>query len=506
VHSFVPFATPAQTVLPDINVIAPSPLPPRRTAPRPTAPRRQATAAPAPAAPAEAPPAPPPPAPPPSGAIERDKVPANTQVLTEADLNHTQSPDLFDALVRALPGVSAGDQTGNPFQRDLNYRGFTASPVIGTPQGLAIYQNGVRVNEVFGDTVNWDLIPEVVIHRLSLVPNNPVYGLNALGGAVSIEMKNGFTYQGKEFEVLGGSYGRIQGAAQAGFQDGNIAGYAFADAVNDNGWRQFASSSQLNRFYVDLGTRSDQGEFHFSFAGASNTLSGTIGTPVQMLNRQWSSVYTWPQTTRNELAFLTVNGSYSLSDTLTLAGNAYFRGYWQHHLDGNNTEAQFCNPTPPLLCFGDPTTPLNGAGGLAIPPSATLGQLDRTFTSAASYGGSVQATSTSKIMDHPNNVVVGMSVDRGHVQFNATSELGTIGQNLFVTGTGLIINQPQGDLAPVSLLSNTIYTGLFATDTYEITPQLALTAGGRFNLALINLDDQLGGALSSDNRFQRFNL
>ncbi len=137
------------------------------------------------------------------------------------------------------------------------------------------------------------------------------------------------------------------------------------------------------------------------------------------------------------------------------------------------------------------------------PPSATLGQLDRTQTNAASYGGSVQATSTAKILDHPNNIVVGMSIDRGHVQFNAVSELGTIDQSLFVNGTGVIINQD--DLAPVSLVSNTTYTGIYATDTFEITPRLALTAGGRFNVAQITLDDQLGGALSSDNRFQRFN-
>jgi iron complex outermembrane recepter protein len=503
--SIAPSSAPAQTVLPDINVIAPSPLPARRAAQHPAAPpRRQAIAAPAPA-PAQPTSPEPTPAPPPTGAIDRDKIPANTQVLTAADLDHTQSPTMLDALVRTLPGVSVTDQNGNPFQRDLNYRGFTASPVIGTPQGLAIYQNGVRINEVFGDTVNWDLIPDAAVHHLSLVPNNPVYGLNALGGAVSIEMKNGFTYQGKEFEVLGGSYGRIQGTAQAGFQDGNIAGYASADAIKDAGWRQFASSSQLNRLYIDLGTRSDQGEFHLSFTGADNKLSGTIATPVEMLNRQWSSVYTWPQDTQNQLAFVTANASYSPSDTLTLAGNAYFRGYWQHHLDGNNTEAQFCTPGSSLLCFGDSATLLDGAAGLAIAPTATLGQVDRTLSSAAGYGGSIQATGTSKILDRPNNIVVGMGIDRGHMQFNASSELGTIDQNLFVNGTGFIINQPEGDLAPVSLLSDTTYTGLFATDTYEITPRLALTAGGRFNIAQVKLDDQLGGALSSDNRFQRFN-
>ena len=134
--------------------------------------------------------------------------------------------------------------------------------MIGTPQGLAVYQNGVRVNEVFGDTVNWDFIPDAAVHRLSLVPNNPLYGLNAIGGAISVEMKNGFTYQGKEAEVMGGSYGRIQGAAQAGFQDGNFAGYVMADAIKDDGWRQFNASSRLKRMYVDLGARNDQSEFH----------------------------------------------------------------------------------------------------------------------------------------------------------------------------------------------------------------------------------------------------
>jgi iron complex outermembrane receptor protein len=303
---------------------------------------------------------------------------------------------------------------------------------------------------------------------------------------------------------MGGSYGRIQGAAQAGFQDGNIAGYASVDAAKDDGWRQFNASSRLKRMYVDLGARNDQSEFHLSFTGADNTLAGTVGSPLEMLQRNWSSVFTWPQTTRNQLAFLAANGSYSPTDTLTLSGNAYFRGYWQHHLDANNTSAQFCDPGfGPLLCFDDGMTKLNGADNLVIPTSATLGQIDRTQTSAASYGGSVQATSTAKILDHPNNIVVGMSIDRGHVQFNAASELGTIDDNLFVTGTGLIINQDQ--LAPVSLVSNTTYTGLYATDTFEITPRLALTAGGRFNIAQVTLDDQLGGALSSDNRFQRFN-
>src|SRR5262249_20570551 len=153
------------------------------------------------------------------------------------DFDHAVAPDLTSAMVRALPGVVLGDETGNTFQPNINYRGFVAGPVIGQPQGLAVYQNGTRINEVFGDTLNWDFIPEVAIKHLTLAPNNPAFGLNALGGALVIDMKNGFNYQGVQGEIRGGSFGRIGGTAQAGWQNGNLSAYVAADGVNDSGWR-----------------------------------------------------------------------------------------------------------------------------------------------------------------------------------------------------------------------------------------------------------------------------
>src|SRR5205807_6822325 len=135
--------------------------------------------------------------------IERDKVPANTQTLTAPDLDHAKSSSVPEALLQRVPSVFISDVSVNPFQPDVQYRGFVASPVVGTPQSLAVYQNGVRINEAFGDTVNWDFIPEMAINRLEVVPNNPVYGLNALGGAISVQMKNGFTFQGLETEARG---------------------------------------------------------------------------------------------------------------------------------------------------------------------------------------------------------------------------------------------------------------------------------------------------------------
>jgi iron complex outermembrane recepter protein len=230
--------------LPELRVIANTPLAPASSrpaattsAPAATTPARRVVAAPAsraaPPVSREAAPAPVDP-----GLIDRDKVPANVQTLSASDFEHAKAPDLLDAISRSLPGIALSDQTGNEFQRDLNYRGFVASPVVGTPQGLAVYQNGVRVNEVFGDTVNWDFIPETAINRMTLMPSNPVYGLNALGGALSIDMKNGFTYQGTDAELRGGSFGRRAASVQTGGQAGNLSAYLTADAINDNGWRE----------------------------------------------------------------------------------------------------------------------------------------------------------------------------------------------------------------------------------------------------------------------------
>jgi iron complex outermembrane recepter protein len=454
--------------------------------------------------------------------IDRDKVPSNVVIVGSEAFDYSKAPNLTQAMQRALPYVSLGDQTGNPFQPDINYRGFVASPVIGTPQGLAVYQNGVRINEAFGDTVNWDLIPQKAINRMTLQPNNPVFGLNAIGGAISIDMKNGFTYQGNELELFGGSFGRISGSAQTGVQNGNYSAYATADAVNDSGWRDFGqSAAQLRRMYVDVGARGDQAEFHVAFTGADNHLSGTVATPVQMLEQRWSSIYTWPQTVHNQLAFLTVSGSWKPSDTFSLQASAYFRGFRQSHFDGNTTSASNdpanC-PDPAFVCFPDNSGVFNNlvtttgafvpaTGSLAFP--AVLGQIDRTSTSTNTFGGTVQGTTTAQLFGHDNHFVAGVSVDNGRTRFAGNSELGTIDQNLFVTGTGVFINElpPFGDVAPVNLLARNIYTGIYATDTFDVTSRLSVTAGGRFNIAQINLADQTGTnpGLNSNNRFERFN-
>jgi iron complex outermembrane recepter protein len=422
----------SSTTLPEIHVIATTPVAPPRTPARaptaaaaPTPARTPArttaahAAAPTPAVAAALETA----AKAVPGAVELDKVPSNVVTVGAPAFDGTKAPDLLQSMDRALPGVSLSSQTGNEFQLDVNYRGYVAGPVIGTPEGLAVYQNGVRINEVFGDVVNWDLIPQKAINQLTLVPSNPVYGLNATGGALAFEMKNGYTYHAVEGEIIGGSYGRAGATVQAGGEVGNLSGYITADAIDDAGWRQDTPSS-LRRVYADLGARGDQTEFHVNFTGADNNFSANPATPVQMLAQNWASTYTLPQTTQNQLAFLTASATWKPSDTWTYQAIAYFRNFTQNHVDGNPTNAQNSGcPDPTALCFPNldgtvanlvttrgQTVPANGALATSF-----LGEIDRTWTTTNSFGGSVQASSAEKVFGHGNNFTIGLSVDRGLV-------------------------------------------------------------------------------------------
>ncbi|MFI4953646.1 MAG: TonB-dependent receptor plug domain-containing protein, partial [Burkholderiales bacterium] len=105
-------------------------------------------------------------------------VPANVQSFGRADLRRQRPLDLTDFLDRNANSVGVSAAQGNPYQQDLNFRGFTASPLLGTPQGLSVFQDGVRINEAFGDVVNWDLLPASAISSLQLIPgSNPAFGL-----------------------------------------------------------------------------------------------------------------------------------------------------------------------------------------------------------------------------------------------------------------------------------------------------------------------------------------
>src|SRR3977135_614644 len=266
--------------------------------------------------------------------IDVDKVPASVNAVGASQIERTGSLNIADALQQQVPGIVVSELTGNPFQPDVQFRGFVASPVAGTPQGLAVYQNGVRINEAFGDTVNWDLIPTAAIRSVTMVTNNPAFGLNALGGAVNVLMKDGFNYHGAEIDTMGGSFGRIQSSAQWGKQADNFAVYGVLEGLHDGGFRNF-SASNVRRLYGDVGYRNDTSEFHVNIGAADNSFGATATAPVELLQQYWGATYTSPQTTENRVGYVNLTGKVEATPAWTIEGSAHMRVFDQKMLDAN---------------------------------------------------------------------------------------------------------------------------------------------------------------------------
>jgi iron complex outermembrane recepter protein len=441
--------------------------------------------------------------------VDRDTVPAETNVLKGDDLTRgsTTTADPVRALNEQVGGVNLDSASGNPYQPTVAYHGFLASGLQGTPQGLAVYVNGIRFNQAFGDTVNFDMLPNVAIDRMNLEGSNPVFGLNALGGALSVQLKNGFTYHGGEIEASGGSFNTYGGSFQYGQQSGNTAVYVAGSGMHQDGWRDL-QSSDLQNFYGDIGWRGDLSELHFNVLFANSVLNGPGTSPVELLAVDPAAQFTAPNQISNRFFQVSLSGNLVVSDTVSLQTATYYNNFLQRVTNGNAPNDTPCNDGSGLLCSdaGFSTT----LGGATIP--AFLGsnpfsysELDNQTTNTNGYGASIQATDTQTIFGFKNHLVGGVSFDGAQTEFSATSYIGGITPDTRVfIGPGVVIDEP-GNNQPVRVGISDAYYGAFVADTFNLTDRLALTASGRFNLAQINLTDQNGGDLTGNHTYQRFN-
>jgi len=450
----------------------------------------------------------------PGTGIDIDKIAGNVQTVTAADITREGSASASSALNDQLGSVNINDNLDDPFQPDILFRGFEASPVLGTPEGLAVYQNGVRINEAFGDSLNWDLITDMAVDRITVVSANPVFGLNALGGAVIVSMKNGFTADGSEIEASGGSWGQRSVSAEYGGSDGPFGFYIAGRLLQETGWREF-SPDTLEQLYADMSYRQHGLSLDLSFSGANNLLSGESPTPVQELAVSRSLIFTSPQTNADKLAFVTLDAGYAVNDNLSIQSTAYMREFQQNVVNGNTTDYTACTVAPYIgdMCQSDGATPLTNSSGGYLPDisqggAVTIGENDFESIRTLGVGGSLQATESVAIFGHDNQLSVGGSIDRASTNFQSSAELGTINAALQVSFSGLFVDTPEGTpwtATPVNLNATNSYYGIFATDTFNITGDLELTASGRYNLAQVDLMDRLGTALSGNNRYERFN-
>ena len=461
--------------------------------------------------------------------LAREQIAAPVQSATSADIDNSNALDLTDFMNRNLGSVHINEMQGNAFQPDVNYRGYTASPLLGTPQGISVYMDGVRLNQPFGDTVSWDLIPKAAISSINLMPgSNPLFGLNTLGGALSIQTKDGYRNPGTVLQTTIGSNQRAIAELTHGGATGGIDWFATANVLNDNGWRD-ESASRLGQFFSKLGWRGNTTDVKLTYAYADNTLKGNGLQEQKFLQRDYASVYTKPDITDNRSHFLNLAATHDISDSLMLAGNAYYRkintstynadineGSLNQNVYGagqNSTNTPF----PSTRCIAEviaaPADPTN-----AEPGEKCNALINRTSTAQQNFGLSGQATWQGTLGGHRNQFTVGGGVDESRIKFNQSTQIGYLNPDRSVTGlnayadggvTGGSINGEFFDNR-VNLEGRTRTWSAYSTNTTSLRETWHLTLSGRFNRSNIQNTDNInpgGGAnsLDGDHNFSRFN-
>jgi iron complex outermembrane receptor protein len=467
------------------------------------------------------------PAAPGGGAIAIEKVPGGVTTLDSDEIAKNTRSDVQNVLAKNVPGVLLVDAGGSNIRSQLDYRGFGAGSITGFPQGLAVYQNGIRVNEVFGDVVNWDMIPSNGISDITIVSGNPVFGLNALGGGSVITMKDGFEFQGVEIEGKFGSFGYKEIGTQIGVESGPWALYFAGQHIDEDGWRDF-SPAEVDRMYVDLGAKGSKVEAHFNLTWAKSSAGVVAATPEDLLNIGYERTFTSPQVTDLEVLMPSVNAKVEATETLTFSGLAYYRRLKSNVIDGNVLEGESCgevqdeNPGVGFerdfnrnnICSeeieGNLISQLRDANGNPVTQNAVgddpYGVIDRIDQFAESWGGSLQAVEKSELFNRPNQFLVGVSYDKGSVNYKTSSEVGSIGDRFVVNGSGITIAEPD-DFTGRNVDIETEYVGVYFTNTLDVTDALAITVGGRFNYANVDLVDLTGefDGITSNHTFERFN-
>jgi iron complex outermembrane recepter protein len=425
--------------------------------------------------------------------VSADKIAANVQTVSADQMKKAQTISLSDYINRYLGSVSVNEAQNNPLQPDIYYRGFVASPLLGLPQGLSTYVNGVRFNEPFGDSVNWDLIPQGAIDSMALYPgSNPVYGLNSLGGSISVKTKTGFSAPHHQFEVYGGSWDRHSEELTTGWNNGTWGYFLDLHHFEENGWRPF-SPSKADQAFGTLSWRGDKGSLDLTLGGNDNRLRGNGAAPVQLQAIDRKAVFTHPDQTVTRMFFSELEGNYDLTKDIQLSGNAYFRQNRIKTFNGDDSDFDGCadDPSTPedeslLLCndAGEVAKDING--NLIQSSDSVEGATNNiSATQMRSRGGTLQATFNQDLFKHQNNLVVGASYDNANVHFASDTELARLTDDRGTVGSGIFVDESK-----TRLHTNTSTVGVFLTDSFSITDKLTATIGGRYNYSHINMKDQ----------------
>jgi outer membrane receptor protein involved in Fe transport len=397
-------------------------------------------------------------------------VPANVQVFTSRALSGQRARSLPDFLEQNATGLTVNAAQGNPFQPDVSYRGFAASPLLGLPQGLAVFLDGVRVNEPFGDIVNWDLIPRSAIASVHLVPGaQPAFGPNTLGGALALYTKSGSQFPGGELEAYGGSFGRHAAQLTQGGSRGPWDYFVTGHALRDSGWAEH-NASCVGQGFAKVGYQTEVTDLDVSFTAANNTLHATQTLPRSFLE-DIRQPYTYPDRNLNRAQLVTLKGSQFVSRSAVLGATAYLRKYRSDAL-ASNVEAQ-----PELEATND-----------------------RSVIDQTSYGVGAQLTLTGQPWGMENRFIAGTSADAGNARFTRFSQTAR-----FDASRGTV---PLCDFEPgTDADSRNRQYGVFVSNALSIDPRWTATVSARYDVTRIRIMDRSGEEpeLNGSHRFSRVN-
>lgn len=416
--------------------------------------------------------------------IDRETATTNIQTANDMEIAESKALNVTDFLNSNMQSVNVNDYSGNPFQQDLNFRGFTASPQIGTAEGISVYLDGVRINEPFGEVVNWDLIPMNALAGISLIPgSSPMFGLNTLGGALAITTKSGFTDHSLRAQQLGGAWGRQQTQFSNGIHGDTFALFTAYNHFKEDGWR-VNSPSNLRQLFNKATARFDAGEINFTALNVDTSLTGNGVAPVEMLDYDREQVFTSPDQAKNNLEHYSLGGTWYVNDKVSLSGVTYRRNLKQNAIGTDVYQGYYAFQSALQIQTAD----LNG-DNLDDLLGQLNGVLNQSSLDSKSNGFSLQMTYEGD----KHQIAGGISLDENKIAFMQSQTLGALdSQHAFMVLDDPYLSDPGNALNIQTSLPGVIRNnlhgtskveGVFATDTWSPIDTLHITYGARMNWA-----------------------
>jgi len=440
----------------------------------------------------------------PSIGLPRDMVPANIQIVDQKKISEQSGVSVADYIVNNLQGVTVNEIAGNPYQLEINYHGYNATPIAGNPQGLSVYVDGVRVNEPFSNTVMWDLIPNFSIDQMQMIGgSNPVFGLNTLGGSLSMQTKSGRTFNKSAIDISGGSWGRKVSLLESGgiSKDGKFDYYLGYEHFSEDGWRDF-SPTHVNQLFSKVGWDTEKSRYEVSYTGAHNLMIGNGLTPKELLGDDRTGIHTLEDETDNNFGKWVITSTHFIDDMTMLSSNAYYIRSDRTTFNGDLND-DFCSTT----MGNEDECSAESLAAFDVDGTQNLneGALNRTITKQDAYGANAQVTLDHDFKDRRNQLVIGSGIEYSLIRFRQSGqEIATLDASGFFTGAKDEEEQSTG------LTGKTKTFGIFVSNTHSLSDVLSINTAARYNFIQVDNHDTFnapGGetSLTGKHHYERVN-